>query len=91
MDAALVEHEMIRRQYWCSIISMYISQHFATGDSRSRLRRGTIQKEMGAYFGITVNNLFCELVNLCMENEGFTKIINRGDYYYKNVKRRTNI
>jgi len=90
MDETLVQHEMIRRQYWYSMIESYVVEHFQF-DVKSKVRRGTVQKEVGACFGVTVNNLFCELVNLVMETQGYKKVINRGDYYYKNVKRRTNI
>lgn len=86
MDSTLIEHEMIKRRYWCSMIGSYIANHFEL-DPKSKVRRGTVQKEMGKYFGITVNNLFCELVNIVMETQGYTKIINRGDYYYRGAKR----
>jgi hypothetical protein len=87
MDATLVGQEMIRRQYWCSMIDLYISQEFYF-DLKSKIRRGTVQKEIGAHFGVTVNNLFCELVNIVMETQGYKKIINRGDYYYRGAKRK---
>lgn len=87
MDQALIQNEYIRRQYVGSLIGSYISHHFEEAPPKSKIRRGIVQKEIAAHFGIVVNNLFCELVNLCMENDGYKCCIIRGDYYYKGVKR----
>ena len=88
MDAALIEHERQRRAALCHAFSLYISQNFQF-DTKGKLRRGTVQKEIADYFDITINTTFCQLVNECMEAQGFKRTEIRGSYYYKNIRPRT--
>lgn len=85
MDQALIQSEFIKRKYLCDAIKIYIGYNFKTAP-RSKLRRGRVQKQISDALGIRINNIFCMLVNDCMEEKGFKRGEIHGDYVYKNVE-----
>jgi len=87
MVPSLIESEFIKRKYVGNAIELYIGYHFEF-DPKKKLRRGSVQKEISDVLGITKNNVFSMLVNDAMERLGFKKGEIRGNYVYKNVKRK---
>lgn len=87
MDTTLIQEEFIRRQYVCDAIKIFIQSNFEF-DLKNKLRRGIIQQEIANMMGITLNRTFCQLVNQCMEEQGFKRSIIRGNYYYTKIRRK---
>jgi hypothetical protein len=87
VDQALVQEEVRKRYYLASMIGSYVANHFEF-DKKSKLKRGQIQKEISAYFKLVPNNVFCEIVNIVMKNEGFMCRTIRGNQYYRFAKRK---
>lgn len=85
MDAAL-EQEIRKRSALKDLIHSYAAVHFCS-DPKNKLRRGTLQKEVADFIGITINTTFCQLMNECMEEMGYKAREIMGYYYYRNIKR----
>lgn len=90
MDQTSIRAEFIRRQYVCDAIKIFIKDTFEH-DPIKKLRRGALQKEISDLLGITINTPFCRMVNMCMEECGFIPREIRGNYYYKNIKRKSRL
>jgi len=86
MSEALIQKEFIRRQHISSALMAFISLHFEYS-SKGKLKRGAVQKEISDFFGIKLSTPFCQIINRCMQEKGYTLRIIRGYQYYKNIRR----
>lgn len=81
-----LNEEIEKRKVMRELISSYLSLYF-TVHTNSKIRRGTVQKEIGAFFNIKLSTPFCKLINECLQKKGVRLVTNQGDYYYRNLKR----